>query len=229
MKHDPDIKAYKKQLSDSYSQINYGFGLIGYFLKKSHLWADKPVKKGNHFHRILELGAGSKPHLYYLKHSFDEYHLTDFNKDMLDKIIIDESKLGSSKVVICVQDATNLSYPDQHFDRLIASHLLEHLADYPNVLREWYRVLKPGGLMTIVLPCDPGLAWRLGRNLFAKKAHKNGATAYGYWMAREHINPINNIVSTLRYYFEDINESWRPFLLPSIDINLIYIANIYKK
>jgi SAM-dependent methyltransferase len=42
--------------------------------------------------------------------------------------------------------------PEASRDFLIACHLLEHMADPIGTLKGWYRVLKPGGLIFLVLP-----------------------------------------------------------------------------
>ena len=44
-------------------------------------------------------------------------------------------------------------------------------------------------------------------------------------MAREHVNPINNLVTFVRHYFDDVGEQWLPARLPSIDLNLFYICH----
>lgn len=54
-----------------------------------------------------------------------------------------------------VTDATrNLPFPDDSFDIVYASHVLEHIPWYEsrNVLEEWTRILKPGGRLEIWLP-----------------------------------------------------------------------------
>lgn len=51
-------------------------------------------------------------------------------------------------------DAARLNYGDETVDAIRASHVLEHFSyrDVPNVLREWVRVLKPGGEIHISVP-----------------------------------------------------------------------------
>ncbi len=52
-----------------------------------------------------------------------------------------------------VQCATQLSaIEDQSYDFLLASHVLEHVANPLKALREWRRVLKPDGYAFILLP-----------------------------------------------------------------------------
>jgi ubiquinone/menaquinone biosynthesis C-methylase UbiE len=43
---------------------------------------------------------------------------------------------------------------DNYVDRIISNHALEHVDNPMLILRELYRVLKPGGKITIVLPCE---------------------------------------------------------------------------
>jgi SAM-dependent methyltransferase len=45
-----------------------------------------------------------------------------------------------------------LPYPDESFDLVTCSEVLEHVENYRAVLREIRRVLKPGGLMVITTP-----------------------------------------------------------------------------
>ena len=52
------------------------------------------------------------------------------------------------------KDAMPLALPDNSVDELRASHILEHFSHRgtQQVLKEWVRVLKPGGLMRIAVP-----------------------------------------------------------------------------
>ena len=58
----------------------------------------------------------------------------------------------SPGIVPC--DAQNLCYPSAYADLIYASHLLEHFSrhTYKRVLREWIRVLKPGGTLRLAVP-----------------------------------------------------------------------------
>jgi SAM-dependent methyltransferase len=54
-----------------------------------------------------------------------------------------------------VMDAQRLDFPDSSFGLITASDVLEHLADDQGALREWYRVLAPGGLLMVFVPAFP--------------------------------------------------------------------------
>jgi phosphatidylethanolamine/phosphatidyl-N-methylethanolamine N-methyltransferase len=200
--------------------------LTGYFLRQSHIWAEKSFRFGTHFEKVLEVGAGTGEHIKHVRHSFGEYWITDLNPPLLDRIELPADLSASRRILVSREDASHLSFPNRTFDRLVATHVLEHLVNPHEVLREWIRVLKPGGVMTLVLPCDPGVLWRLGRYTIARRKFIKAGLDYDYWMAREHVNPINNLVSFIRYYFDKFDERWLPSRVASIDLNLFYITHI---
>jgi SAM-dependent methyltransferase len=49
-------------------------------------------------------------------------------------------------------DGVILPFPDESQDTVYTSHCLEHISDYRSAIREWFRVLKPGGHLIIVVP-----------------------------------------------------------------------------
>ena len=49
-------------------------------------------------------------------------------------------------------DATNLSFPDNSFDVVIANHILEHIPDDRSAMREIYRVLRGEGVAILQVP-----------------------------------------------------------------------------
>jgi SAM-dependent methyltransferase len=49
-------------------------------------------------------------------------------------------------------DVFRLPFPDDRFDRVICSEVMEHVHDYPGALRELTRVLRPGGTMGVTIP-----------------------------------------------------------------------------
>jgi len=42
--------------------------------------------------------------------------------------------------------------PDSEFDFVYSSHCLEHVRDVPETLKNWTRILKPGGFLYVVVP-----------------------------------------------------------------------------
>ena len=131
-------------------------------------------------------------------------------------------------VLIEKQDAFNLEYPDATFDRVIAAHILEHLVDPVSALAEWFRVVKAGGVLSLLLPCDPGMLWRFGRHFGPRRNAEAQGIHYDYLQAVEHINAIYNLVVLIRHHFPDVCEHWYPVKIAAPNLNLFYICHISK-
>ena len=69
-------------------------------------------------------------------------------------------------------DATRLPYPDNTFDRIIASEVMEHIPDDVGALDELYRVLKPGGTLAVTIPSwfPEKICWALSDEYYAPKS-----------------------------------------------------------
>lgn len=211
----------------SYDTNNSNQTLSGFFLGKCHHLLERTLPLGTDNGRVLEVGAGTGHHLPCLMNKFDQYVMTDGSDEMLEIASQKYAKqLFDKSLVIEKQDATSLSYPDHSFDRLIATHVLEHLLNPVEVLKEWNRVVRPNGVISIVLPCDPGLLWRLGRHLGPRRNAKRLGINYDYLQAVEHVNSIFNLVVFIQHQFDDLSEMWYPTRIPAADINLFYICHI---
>lgn len=224
MRAEPDFGAYLRQFEANYEKLNYSGNLSSRVLAHSHVVLEKAFGPGKHFAKVLEIGAGSGQHCLAIRHGFDEYWVTDGNERMLDQA---RARLGGdARYRFRVDDARKPAFADASFDRVIATHVLEHIVNPHEVLRAWTRLIKPGGTLSLVLPCDPGFAWRLGRSFGVRGRAQEAGLEYDYWMAREHVNPIFNLVTFIDYYFANVKAVWWPLRLPFADINLIYAANI---
>lgn len=58
----------------------------------------------------------------------------------------------SDRDVMVEMDITNIKYPDQSFDLIICSHVLEHIQDDRKAISELYRVLKDDSMAIIIVP-----------------------------------------------------------------------------
>ena len=76
-------------------------------------------------------------------------------------------------------DITDIQYPDESFDIICCSHVLEHVLDDRLAMREFYRVLKPKGWAILLVPItadetfeDPSIIDRRERlKLFGQEGH----------------------------------------------------------
>ena len=77
------------------------------------------------------------------------------------------SPLSHSLPHIYYQDLPECHFPDQHFQLVILLHVLEHLPDPQATLAEIYRIVKPGGWVSLAVPNYGGAqAQASGRHWF---------------------------------------------------------------
>jgi len=115
-----------------------------------------------------------------------------------------------------------MPYADSYFDRAVAVHVLEHLPDLPRAIAELYRVLRVGGILAIVIPCDPGFAYEFARQISSARIFRRRyKMPYMWLMRREHINSPAEIISVLRSGFDEIDRTYFPLgFVPVTTANL---------
>lgn len=130
-----------------------------------HSQIERGISKNDHFSRVLEIGALSGEHLPYVRHSFDSWTLSD---------IIDHKtgKFDDDRVHFERQDVHGLTYSDHSFDRVAAMCVVHHLDRPIQALAQMRRVCKPGGVLTIFLPVEPGWQYSLGISLTSMRRAK---------------------------------------------------------
>ena len=201
-------------------------GISGIFMRYCHRKLEN-YPKITRPKNILEIGAGSAPHIDYLKEDYDEYKILEIS-EYSKEFIKDEYN-----IIVDLYDGRNLPYKNNTFDRIIISHCLEHILDPEKYLDELMSKLKIGGFLSVSLPTDPGVMWRFGRKIVKRlvntKTYKLDSDEYEYLNSIEHVNSIFNLISIIRYkYRASIKEEFYPFRLPIPDINLFYNVHISK-
>lgn len=176
--------------------------------------------------KVLELGASDDRHLRHVA-NYGNYLLADADIGILSRVFPYDR---NGDVQIRKLDATRLKQElcGEKFDRIIACNVLEHLPNPENCLIDWYEALEVGGWISLLQPCDPGLLWRLGRNLGPRRGLVKKGINYDLLMALEHINSIGNITTICENLFDNINTSYFPFGLKSWNFNLFLAIHIEK-
>ena len=116
-----------------------------------------------------------------------------------------------------------LDFPDGHFDRYIAVHVLEHLPNLPACIREAHRLLdKQRGQMLVVIPCEGSPAYSLARKISAERVYnRHFKGGYTWLISREHINRPHEILAELDPYFTVERKVFFPLpFLPFVFNNL---------
>jgi SAM-dependent methyltransferase len=178
---------------------------------------------GNLYPRVLEVGGNIGEHVHFVQHEYDDYKLTDikephFNLDLPQKVLFQKA------------DVSDLPFGESEFDRTISTCLLHHLNDPVQALREMRRVTKNGGVISILLPCDPGIMYR-GFRMFTsvRKAILSGLyKEQKLNHALEHRNHVGSLVVLLENEFklDKVKLVRFPFIMGSWNMNLVYYYQI---
>jgi SAM-dependent methyltransferase len=119
------------------------------------------------------------------------------------------------------------SAPDESFDFVFSSHCLEHLRDPAEGLRNWFRILKPGGHLVITVP-DEDL---YEQGVWPSTHNRDHKTAFTMLKARSWCDASMNLLDLVRELgpaadirkLEVIDETYR-FELPRFDQTLTPLA-----
>jgi ubiquinone/menaquinone biosynthesis C-methylase UbiE len=103
------------------------------------------------FKKILEVGAGSARDSFQLAEEKATVYVLDYSPQALRivKNLNDQSKVG---VYLIQGDAFEIPIPDETLDIVFHQGLMEHFKDPMSLLKEHFRVLKPGGLLLVDVP-----------------------------------------------------------------------------
>lgn len=110
-------------------------------------------------HRVLDLGCGAGRHTYEALQRGAHVVCVDLDADLLAEVaemcaaMIESDEVPEGASATFVQaDATQLCFPDDAFDRVIVSEVLEHVPDDSSAMSEIARILKPTGKAAITVP-----------------------------------------------------------------------------
>ena len=146
---------YKKEifrdLDKKYNSHLYS-GLLGILMKYCHRKLEAYKNKKDNYDKILEIGAGSAPHFDFMKCSYNEYHIAETSD------YAEDFHKNNPKVKLLKYDGKKLPYQNETFDRIIISHCLEHILSPEEFIQEMMSKLNKGGVLSISLPTDPGIA-----------------------------------------------------------------------
>lgn len=92
--------------------------------------------------RLIDFGCGTGFVINLAKDLFDSIDGVDITQAMLDRV-----DLSSGNITLHNQQCESVPFADGTFDAATAYSFLDHLADYSVILKEAYRVLRPGGIM----------------------------------------------------------------------------------
>lgn len=213
----PELTPEQLAIRDDYMAYFYSevytarFGLIQRF---NHTFAARSFQPGL---RTLDLGAGLGEHLDFEDGRRGDYVALELRPEMAAEI----EQRYPYVTTISGDVARGLEFETGHFDRVLAIHVLEHLPELPTVLEELRRLLKRGGVLSVVLPCEGGALYTLGRRFTTQRAfEKRYGLSFDWCIASEHVNTLPEVVRELDDRFNRHETAWFPSRLPTVHANV---------
>lgn len=202
----------------------------GFVTRLTHRWMELGRRSNGGGGIILEVGAGEGQHLLYLRGSYERYYLTDASA-----LAVEKAKLmhaSNQKVVALELDAHNLvgfGGTNVSPNRIVASCVLMHLSNPEAALAEWRRVVATGGSLTIYVPNEDGLIFRLVRKFStARWVKKSGFLGYTLLLAREHPYSSRKLETLVEHVFrgDEVRKRRFPLLFGPMSLTLFTVYEV---
>jgi ubiquinone/menaquinone biosynthesis C-methylase UbiE len=185
-----------------------------------------PLKSFQRGCKTLEIGAGIGSHLKWENIQDQEYYALEIRQELCDII---KSKYDTVNI-ISADCQEKIPFEDNFLTRILAIHILEHLPNLSAALQEISRVISPDGKLSVVIPCEGGLAYTIARNISARPHfERQYKQKYDWLINSEHINKPAEIIEELQKYFNIIHKSYYPLLIPLSCFNLAIGLTLIKK
>ncbi|MGF6779478.1 class I SAM-dependent methyltransferase [Paraburkholderia sp. GAS334] len=116
---------------------------------------------------------------------------TDSSQAMLDEC---RRLAGGQPVELVPGDVTALPFESGRFDSLISLNVMTHFPHVENVLKEWQRVVKPGGRLIFDIYSLDHLSFSRGQNVTVESLMKQDASAFNmHWSSDEVVASANRL------------------------------------
>jgi SAM-dependent methyltransferase len=169
-----------------------------------HRFIERKIRADAHFPIVLEVGGDEGQHLNFVKHKYDIYIVSDLRMRTNESLpLFDSGKLPLvNGNYFSIADATQLKYDSESIDRIVSGCLLLHLPDTLGAIEEWLRVLKVGGRIDAMVPCDEAFLVKCYRTLISRrKAKKIGFSHFDVVNAFEHVTYAKRVFVLVKHAF----------------------------
>jgi len=140
----------------SVSHAGRWLGVLAYLDVVRRAWLDRQVMylPARPAGRLLDVGCGNGSMLQRLAELGWQVEGIDFDPDAVQQA-------RARGLCVRLGALRDQAYPDEHFDAITMSHVVEHVHDPLALLRECHRILTAGGRLALVTPNADSLGHRL--------------------------------------------------------------------
>ncbi|MFL2709512.1 MAG: class I SAM-dependent methyltransferase [Gammaproteobacteria bacterium] len=183
---------------------------------------------------LLDVGCGEGRHIFGVMQDYPLMKCIGIDMDHESIKIAEEGydyfkSISHAGAEFLKGSAYNIPFPDNFFDLVICSEVLEHLHEYNDAVREMHRVLKPGGKLYASVPASwpEKICWNLSKDyqnqpgghlrIFDQKGLVSEIQEEGFiFLSAERFHAIHSPYWWLRCFFWNTQDS-------------NFIVKLYKK
>jgi len=157
---------------------------------------------------VLDLGCCDGELLYYMR-TVNKHTGRLVGLDIQEKLFADvctrqQQNPLNRPIEFVVGSADTLPFPDNSFDAILAFFMLYHMSDIQQTLREWHRVLKPGGRLLVATSSQTNRPKHkamklLIESMLGKKAPRQFSTSFNLENGPDQLKRHFTIVDTFIY------------------------------
>jgi SAM-dependent methyltransferase len=141
-----DIMAFDEKYFFTHTYQNVSFSKYSQYWWSNRFFAGLARRYGRRGSRLLEIGSGLGHLVGQLEGSFETYGLD------LNHWAVARSKSEAKRTQLETASAQALPYTNKSFGVVIIKHIVEHLPDPAQAVREIGRILEPGGILILATP-----------------------------------------------------------------------------
>lgn len=138
--------AFDEKYFSSHTYQNVSFSKYSQYWWSNRFFAGLARRYGRHGSRLLEIGSGLGHLVGQLEGSFETYGLD------LNHWAVTRSKSEAKRTFLETASAQALPYVDGSFGVVIIKHIVEHLPDPAQAVREIGRILESDGILILATP-----------------------------------------------------------------------------
>jgi len=204
----------------------YSSGLAKLLTVWGHRVCAKLRKFGGPGDKVLDLGCGPGYHFRFIRKA------TFIGMDNMPEMVSEAretAKAYGSRCRIVEGDIFDNPLPDDSVDSIVSSGVFEHLLPLEKALSETKRVLRPGGELILLQPCE-GPLYRLGRKLTTGRyIEKKMGIDYQAYLDTEHVHRCGDLLRQVGEVFKFDKMVGIPFGVPIISINALVAVRYTRK
>lgn len=106
-------------------------------------------------HKVLDVGAGTKPYKHLFSHCSYTSHDFANNKNVIDTTRDETTKTPKHHDIY--SDIVSIPVEDNSFDFILCTEVFEHVPEPIQAMKELVRICKPGGKILITAPFTSGI------------------------------------------------------------------------